>query len=258
MIIIIVSLSAFIASLLTLYSGFGLGTLLMPVIAIFFPVTAAIAITAFVHLMNNIFKLILLRKHIHWGVTFKFGLPAILAAVPGAWLLTYLSVFQPITTYYIFNILAVVTPVKLTVGILLIVFATLEWRTIGKSAFFSEKWLPIGGLISGFFGGLSGQQGAFRTPFLSHAGLSKEQFVSTNATIAVLVDSVRLVMYGVTFHHLSDLQISPHLLVTTVAAAFLGALLGVIWLKKVTFTFIQRMVAALLYLLGALLFLGVI
>ena len=74
MMLFIVSLCAFLASLLTLYSGFGLGTLLMPVIAIFFPVPIAIAITAFVHFMNNIFKLILLRKNIHWTVTFRFGL----------------------------------------------------------------------------------------------------------------------------------------------------------------------------------------
>ena|SRR3990167_3689675 len=40
----------------------------------FFPIPIAIAITAFVHLMNNIFKLILLRKNIHWTVTFRFGL----------------------------------------------------------------------------------------------------------------------------------------------------------------------------------------
>ena len=258
MTLIIISLSAFLASLLTLYSGFGLGTLLMPVIAIFFPVAVAIAITAFVHLMNNIFKLILLRKSIHWGITFKFGLPAILAAVLGAWLLTYISVLQPITSYYFFHMLAVVTPVKLTVGIVLIVFATLELHSIGKNAFFGAKWLPIGGFISGFFGGLSGQQGAFRTPFLLHAGLSKEQFVGTNASIAVLVDIVRLIVYGVTFHHLFDSQISPFLLAATVVAAFLGAILGVIGLKKLTFTFIQRLVAALLYLLGILLLVGVI
>ena len=34
----VIPLAAFAASMLTLFSGFGLGTLLMPVVAIFFPV----------------------------------------------------------------------------------------------------------------------------------------------------------------------------------------------------------------------------
>lgn len=258
MMLFVISLCAFLASLLTLYSGFGLGTLLMPIVAIFFPVPIAIAITAFVHFMNNVFKLILLRKNIHWGVTFKFGLPAILAAIPGAWLLTYLAAMPPLASYYFFHILAVVKPLKMIVGILLIIFATLEWRTIGKGSFFSAKWLPVGGLISGFFGGLSGQQGAFRTPFLLHAGLTKEQFVGTNAGIAVLVDSTRLLVYGFTFHSILDYQLNLVFIIATVIAAFLGTALGVKGLKKITFIFIQRLVAVLLYLLGTLLLLGII
>lgn len=258
MITFIICLVTFLASLLTLYSGFGLGTLLMPVVAIFFPLPIAIAITAFVHLFNNIFKLLLLRKQIAWKVTYKFGLPAFFAAIPGAWLLTYLADLQPVTTYYFFHTHAIVTPIKIIIGILLCVFATLEWGTLGKSAFFSTKWMPIGGVISGFFGGLSGQQGAFRTPFLLHAGLSKEQFVGTNASIAVLVDIARLVIYGVTFARLSTFEINPLLLCATILAAFLGAFLGVIGLQKITFTFIQRLVGGMLYLLGILLLLGIL
>ena len=53
---IVVCLAALLASALTLFSGFGLGTLLMPVVAIFFPLNLAIAITAIVHLLNNLFK----------------------------------------------------------------------------------------------------------------------------------------------------------------------------------------------------------
>jgi len=53
---IIVSACALLASMLTLFSGFGLGTLLMPVVALFFPLEVAIALTAVVHLANNVFK----------------------------------------------------------------------------------------------------------------------------------------------------------------------------------------------------------
>ena len=55
-----VCVAALLASGLTLFSGFGLGTLLMPVIALFFPLELAIAMTAMVHLSNHLFKIGLL------------------------------------------------------------------------------------------------------------------------------------------------------------------------------------------------------
>lgn len=59
---IIICIVAIIVSALTLFSGFGLGTVLMPAFALFFPLPVAIAATAVVHLANNIFKAILVGK----------------------------------------------------------------------------------------------------------------------------------------------------------------------------------------------------
>ena len=60
------------------------------------------------------------------------------------------------------------------------------------------KWAPLGGVISGFFGGLSGHQGLFRSAFLVKSGLSKNSFIATGVGIAVLVDITRLSVYGST------------------------------------------------------------
>lgn len=54
---ITIALAASLTAGLTLYSGFGLGTLLMPVFAIFFPVEMAVVATAIVHVTNNVFKI---------------------------------------------------------------------------------------------------------------------------------------------------------------------------------------------------------
>ena len=89
--ILLVSLVALIASLLTLFSGFGLGTLLMPVVALFFPLDIAIAITAIVHLSNNVFKLALLAKNAQVSTVINFGLPAMGFAFIGALLLVVLT-----------------------------------------------------------------------------------------------------------------------------------------------------------------------
>src|SRR5687768_3774407 len=99
MTIIIITTVSFLASLLTLFSGFGLGTILMPVAAIFFPVPVAVALTAFVHLLNNLCKLAVLWRGIDWKVALRFGLPALLATIPGAWLLNRLSEYGAIATY---------------------------------------------------------------------------------------------------------------------------------------------------------------
>ncbi|MEX2130263.1 MAG: TSUP family transporter, partial [Pseudohongiellaceae bacterium] len=105
--IFVIVVASFFASLLTLYSGFGLSTLLMPVAAAFFPVATAVALTAFVHLFNNLFKLGTLWRDIHWRVTFRFGIPAVIASIPGALLLTGLSDLGEVATYEFLGIDAV-------------------------------------------------------------------------------------------------------------------------------------------------------
>ena len=68
--------TAFIISGLTLFSGFGLGTLLLPVFAFFFPLEVALAATAVIHMANNLFKVGLLSRQGDWEVVRRFGLPA--------------------------------------------------------------------------------------------------------------------------------------------------------------------------------------
>ena len=91
-----IAVVAALASALTLYSGFGLGTLLLPAFALFFPAPVAVAATGVVHLLNNLFKGTLLRKRADWPTVFKFGIPAVPAAIAGAWLLAWL-ISPPLT-----------------------------------------------------------------------------------------------------------------------------------------------------------------
>ncbi|MEN3942033.1 TSUP family transporter [Prosthecobacter sp. SYSU 5D2] len=120
--ILVIALVAFLASSLTLFSGFGLGTLLMPVIALFFPLDTAIAISAVVHLANNLFKLGLLGLKADFQVVIRFGVPAILAAVAGAWLLGWLAQMTPLLEYNLAGREISVMPVKVVVGLLIILF----------------------------------------------------------------------------------------------------------------------------------------
>jgi uncharacterized membrane protein YfcA len=249
---LIVCTTAFFAAGLTLFSGFGLGTLLLPVLALFFPVEVAVAATAAVHLLNNLFKLTLVGKHADRGVLLKFGVPAALAAVVGAWILTLLADLPAIYEYTLGPGTARITPVKLVVSALIFVFALADLFPRAERVGFDRKWLPAGGLLSGLFGGLSGHQGAFRTAFLIKAGLSKEAFIGTGATCAVLVDASRLLVYGSSFFTGHFALIAAEggyaLLAAAALAAFAGSFVGARLVKKVTLVTIQRTVGALLML----------
>ena len=81
---IVTSVVALFAAFMALFSGFGLGTLLTPAFVFFFPVPVAIAATAIVHLLNNVFRGVLIGRNANWGVVLRFGGPAVLTAIAGA------------------------------------------------------------------------------------------------------------------------------------------------------------------------------
>jgi uncharacterized membrane protein YfcA len=191
-----IGLAAFFAAGLTLFSGFGLGTLLTPVFALFFPLPLAIAGTAVVHLANNVFKLGLLVKHANWRVVWRFGLPAMAAAVLGALLLAWIGEMPTWLTWSLGERRFEITPLKALIGLLICSFAALEMSSRFARVALPPRWLPVGGVLSGFFGGLSGNQGALRSAFLIKLGLPKRAFVATGGVIAVIIDASRIGVYG--------------------------------------------------------------
>jgi hypothetical protein len=254
---VLTSLVALVASGLSLFSGFGLGTILMPAFALFFPVSVAIALTAVVHMLNNLFKLVLMRKYVDWKVAFRFGLPAFLTAFVGAELLVWLSRLPLLTTYQVGGHVLEVSAVKLAVAVLMIGFALTEVLPRFQNLQLDARYVPLGGAISGFFGGLSGNQGALRSAFLVRAGLTKEAFIGTGVVIACLVDVSRIWVYGM---HFGTIGVGQNILMLVIAtlAAFLGAFIGSRLLKKVTLQTVQMLVAVMLVGIGILLASGVI
>lgn len=250
----IICLTALLASGLTLFSGFGLGTILTPVFALFFPVSAAIAMTAVVHLANNLFKIGLVGRSADWGTVARFGLPAALAAIAGASLLALFAGLPAITSYTFSGHRHEITPVKAAIGGLIIAFALLELSPRFAKLAFPPRWLPVGGLLSGFFGGLSGNQGALRAAFLIKTGLSKEAYVGTGAACTVLVDAVRLTVYGTTFFTGGWTALdggNTGLVLAATLSAFSGAFLGKKLLKKITLRAVELTVAGMMVLIGA-------
>lgn len=254
---LIIVLVALAASALTFFSGFGLGTLLLPAFTLFYPVDVAVASTAVVHFLNGLFKLALVGRHADRGAIVRFGIPAIVGAFAGAWMLVWLADVPVLATYRIVGIQAALHPVKIAVGLVLLLALAFELVPRIAAAALPPRYLPLGGVISGFLGGLSGMQGALRSAFLVRLGLSKEAFIGTGVVVAVLVDLSRLGVYAQSLYTHRVVLDAPTLIVA-VGAAFVGAVLGNRFLKKLTMRAVQRIIGIGLTLVAVALIAGLL
>lgn len=253
-VIIIVAISG---AYFSFVSGFGLGTLLLPAFMIFFPAPVAIVTTAVVHMLNNIFKLGLVGRYADKQVLIYFGFTSVIGALLGAWLLSKIDTSNVITSYMLFSREFEITSIKLIMGILILIFTMLELNTRFQSMAIDKKWLPAGGLLSGFFGGLSGHQGALRSAFLMKVGLSKESFVGTRAVCAFLVDTSRIAVYVALIRE-SFGDINVRLVIVAALAAFAGAWFGNRWIKKTEIESVNKFISIALIIFSILLIAGII
>ena len=254
----LIGLVAFLASALTLYSGFGLGTILLPAFAIFFPVPVAVGATAVVHLSNNLFKGALLGRLADWRIVAWFGLPAIPAAIAGAWLLAYLGSTPRLFSWEAYGHVYGPTAAAFTVGALMIAFAALELQPRFQRLAAPPRLLPLGGLLTGFFGGLTGQQGAFRSMFLLKSGLEPSRFIATGVLIAVLIDMSRVPTYAATIGGSGFGGADWRLIAFAALCAFAGAFIGGRYVAKVTIGIVRVTVAGLMFVIGGALLAGLI
>ena len=229
----------------------------MPVFAIFFPIDIAIALTGVVHFLNNLFKISLVGKHADKTVLLRFGIPAIIASFAGAWLLLRITKMPSIFEYHMWDKNFEITPVKLVIAILLVVFSLLDILPSVQKIQFNRNKLALGGVLSGFFGGLTGIQGAIRSAFLIKSGLTKEAYIATGVVIASLVDFTRLSVYSTRFKE-ANLHEYLILIISATLAAIAGAFIGNKLLKKITLRFIQFLVAIMLFIIAIALGAGII
>lgn len=225
--------AALAASLLKFYTGFGLGTLLLPVYACFVSLPEAVALTAFVHLIGNLGKAGALWRQADPKVLRAFGLMALLGSFLGALTL------QRVDAAWLPQVL----------GALIVLLGLFELWPGSATQGVAPRWMPLGGLLSGYLGGLSGHQGALRTSFLLRVGMTPPAFLATGAVIACGVDLVRLGAYG---SGLRGWDWSAHreLILAGGAGALLGVAIGLRSLKSVTVTGLRIVVGWAMVVLG--------
>jgi len=232
--LVLVALGAFIAAALTVPAGFGLSTVLTPLVLLLIPPHEAIAVVAIVHGAHNAGKLALLWENVDLEAFKRYGVWLILGSVVGALLQSRV-------------------PQRPLLGILGIALIVLPALTL------SEKWtgymMPesndrVGGFGSGFMGGLSGHQGALRAMFLSRRISNKMSYAATASILALCVDLSRIPVY--LFYRSEEVFSHYGLTVVLVISALLGARLGKVWLKNIDSILIRRGVMVGIILSGFL------
>ncbi|GAB4342544.1 MAG: sulfite exporter TauE/SafE family protein [Candidatus Abyssubacteria bacterium] len=236
----LIAIVTFVTAILTLLTGFGLGTVLTPVFTIFYDVKLAVLMVAIVHLLNNLFKLYLFRAHVDLGIVRRFGVLSIVEAFVGAMLQASVSS----------------GPLKAFLGLAFLLLGAVEFLPSGKRPTLPKKVDVIGGFASGLLGGLIGNQGAIRSAYLLNYQITKEQFIATATVIASVIDLTRIPLYLVSYHE--QLLTRWTDIVPVLAVAYCGTLVGTQLLKFVDLGTFKKGVAACVVLLGVGLVLGLI
>ncbi len=243
----LLGLVALTASFATFFSGFGLGTLLLPVFAFFFSIEIAILATAMVHFINSIFKFSLTIRSIDLSILIRFGIAAGVGAGIGSFTMKLIGNQEILFHYFVKNYKIEVEQISFIIGLIMLFFASIELIPSLKNKVFHKRWLPLGGLISGFFGGFSGHQGALRSAFLSKAEIDKRVFISTSICMALIIDLTRVSFY---FQGLDLNKLPVSMILFGCFFALLGSILGKRYFDKKKNINIRMIVAIFLFSIG--------
>jgi uncharacterized protein len=230
--------AAVLAGGIAAITGFGIGSLLTPLLALHLGTKLAVAAVAVPHAAATALRCFRLRGAIDWPVLWRFGIPSAIGGLAGALLHGDLS-----------N-----TALTLVLGGLLVIAGSLGLANLTVQVRLRGAWSLIGGLFSGLFGGLVGNQGGIRSAALLGTSLPPERFVATATASALLVDVVRLPVY---LRHATG-QLLQHgwLVGIAVAGVLVGTVVGDRVLRRLPEEGFRRVLSGFLIALGLSLIAG--
>jgi uncharacterized protein len=205
----VIALLAFIGAFVGTISGFGLGTLMVPLVALMIPFDQTLLLVGIIHLVFSLWRVVLFHEGIHGSLLRYFGLPSIAGGVLGAYLIPNHG-----GSLYLLPIL----------GIFLIAYALFLLFHIHFTVAMTIPNQCIGGIITGFFAGIFGIRGPIKTVFLASYNLPPAQYLATMALISLVTDIARVTSYVLRGFHLTA-SMTGGLLVSlpvTVVAVYAG------------------------------------
>jgi len=232
-------LASVLAGAVAAVSGFGIGSLLTPllVLSLGMPTAGAVAVLAVPHALATAIRFVRLRADVHMPTFREFGVASAVGGLAGAALQSQLT--SPVLT--------------IVLSALLVLAGTTELLQRRVPLPQTSGWRLAGGILSGLFGGLVGNQGGIRSAALLGFQLRPRQLVATATASALLVDAARVPIYFLTSGAI--IHDSIHLLLVIAAGVTVGTLIGVPILGRIPESAYRRLVGALLIVLGIGLFL---
>jgi hypothetical protein len=227
-----ITILVFVASIIGTMTGFGTSTIMVPILLLFFPLPQTLFLVGIIHWFGDIWKILLFKKGLNWKLILGFGIPGILASFVGAFL-----TFQ-ISDKILMKIL----------GGFLLAYVIFLVFTPGFHLPKNKKIMIAGGAFSGFFAGIFGVGGAIRATFLTAFDLPKAMYLATAGSIALLIDSTRLITYlkGGT-------KLEPMLLwgmIVFIPVSFLGAKIAKRIISHIPQKSFRRFITIFLALIG--------
>lgn len=230
---VIATVAAVIAGAIASMSGFGIGSVLTPVLSTQFDVRLAIAMVSLPHLAGTFVRFLIVRTRIDRDVLLGFGAASAVGGLIGAALQ---AVVQSSALAVIFGLLLVFAGIGSLTG-----FAQ-------RMRFSGRRSALVGGALSGLLGGLVGNQGGIRAAALLGFDVTRDAFVATATAVALIVDGARIPVYVATQGN----ELAAHwpLIAVLAVGAVAGTLLGGWTLRRMSEPVFRRVVGALLLGLG--------
>ncbi len=229
---VLITVAAAVAGGVASIAGFGIGSILTPLLAVRVGTKIAVAAVSIPHLIATALRFALIRRHVDKRVLLSFGVTSALGGLAGAILHTR---FSSTVLSYVLGALLIFA------GILGITGWSQRLRFEGPAS-----W--IAGALSGVFGGLVGNQGGIRSAAMLGMRVSKESFVATATAIALIVDGARMPVYAVA-QWKEVVAIWPILLLTVIGV-IVGTVAGERILKRIPDPVFRRVVAIIILALG--------
>ncbi len=229
---LLLTLAGIVAGSIAAISGFGIGSILTPLLAAWVGTKLAVALVSIPHFLGTGLRFAIIRQHVDRRVLWSFGLTSAAGGLLGAILHIWLR--NAVLGYVL--------------GALL-VFAGITGLTgLAARMKFGRNMAWIAGALSGLFGGLVGNQGGIRSAALLGFDLRRDSFVATATAIGLLVDVCRMPVYGA----LQFRAIVSHWQLAALATVgvVIGTLSGKWMLQRIPQNVFRAIVASIILVLG--------
>lgn len=223
---------AVVAGAIAAVTGFGIGSLLTPVLALQMDTRLAVAVVSIPHVVGTALRFALLRGAFDRRVLWSFGLTSGVGGLVGA------ALHGQASNRWL----------TLVFAALLLFAAASEVTGLMRRIRFRGRAGWIAGALSGLLGGLVGNQGGIRSAALLGFDLSKQHLVGTATAVALFVDGARLPVYAITQG--TEMAVRWPLMALASVGVIVGTLIGSRALAGVPDAWFRRVLAAVLVMLG--------